>query len=200
VANRPKQDIGSARLLRAISNCIRIDILRILNERVASPKELASAMELELSLVSHHVTELRKEGCIKQVRTEPRRGAVEHYYRADVPALFNDKDSARLPRPARNKLSSTVLQVLISEIASSVHAGAFDARSDRHLSWMPFSVDGEGWDELTGLFAEVLERVEQIKAASNDRLAESSESGQRVIAAMLGFEAPAVNGGSNAEH
>jgi DNA-binding transcriptional ArsR family regulator len=47
-----------------------------------SPKELADYTKKPLSRVGHHVRVLADKGAVKLVATEPRRGAVEHFYRA----------------------------------------------------------------------------------------------------------------------
>ena len=39
-------------------------------------------MKLDLRSVAYHVRVLKKLGCIELVETLPRRGAVEHVYRA----------------------------------------------------------------------------------------------------------------------
>jgi hypothetical protein len=47
---------------------------------VASPSELPDALGEPLGNVSYHVRILRELDCIELVRTEPRRGALEHFY------------------------------------------------------------------------------------------------------------------------
>jgi predicted transcriptional regulator len=48
----------------------------------ASPKELAGQLGEKLGNVSYHVRILARLGLIELVRETPRRGAVEHHYRA----------------------------------------------------------------------------------------------------------------------
>lgn len=79
------------RVLRVISHPIRIEILRVLSSRVASPKELARELGESVSNVSYHFKYLRLEGCIEIVETEQRRGAIEHYYRAKQAPLDGDE-------------------------------------------------------------------------------------------------------------
>ena len=61
---------------------MRARILAILNERVASPNEIAEMIDERLPNVSYHVRALLDLGCIELVDTAQRRGAIEHYYRA----------------------------------------------------------------------------------------------------------------------
>ena len=95
---RPKQDKKSKstgvdqRLVKALAHPLRVEILTILNERMASPNELSKELEEGLSQVSYHVKVLKDFECIEMVKTEPRRGAVEHYYRATARAFLTDRD------------------------------------------------------------------------------------------------------------
>lgn len=178
----------SKRLAKSIGHDVRIDVLRILNERVASPKELARAMEEGLSHISFHIKVLRDYGCIELVKTEPRRGAVEHYYRAVTWPFVSDEEARKLPRATREKVSITVLQAIVGEAAGALQAGTFDSRPDRHVSWAPMRLDEEGWREMMALQAETLERTEEIKTRNAKRLSGSGEAGMSVIVAMMGFE------------
>ncbi|HSS05029.1 MAG TPA: hypothetical protein VLK89_07585 [Solirubrobacterales bacterium] len=175
-----------AQLFNTLGHEIRLDALRIFNERVASPNEIANEIGANLSLVSHHVQVLLGDGSIELVKTEPRRGAVEHYYRAKVPAMIDDKAWQKMPQKSRLVVYRTILQSLMAESAAAEAKGAFDA-DDAHLSWMPFPVDEQGRQEMTEVLAGALEGIEQVKASSAKRLAESGETGQTVIAAMMGF-------------
>jgi len=70
------------RLAKALSNDVRARALELLAEKEGSPKLIAGELELDLRCVAYHVRVLKKLGCIELVETLPRRGAVEHVYRA----------------------------------------------------------------------------------------------------------------------
>lgn len=184
-------------LIGAVSHPIRLEALRILCYRVASPNEISQELNESVSLVSHHVKVLLEMGCIELVKTEPRRGAVEHFYRAIVPTYMGDESWRELPKSKRREVSQTVLQALIGELVRAVKEDTFDAREDRHLSWAPISVDEEGWKELVERQNELLEDLNEIKTKSAERLA--GEAGQRVVVAMMGFETPPGFGFADAE-
>lgn len=189
MAQKAKQGRAvSERLAMAIGHPIRIDALRILNERVASPSELAKELGMGVSQVSYHIKELRRQKCIELVRTEPRRGAVEHYYRATEPPQIDAKELAKLSESKRLGVSAAVLQTIISAAAGSLQAGTFDKRSDRHLSWVPMHLDEKGWKELTKVLSRALKETEQVKGASAERLSRSGEPGTAAMVAMMGFE------------
>ena len=177
------------RLIKALAHPLRADILAVLNERVASPNELAKGFGEGLSQVSYHVKVLHECECLELVKTEPRRGAVEHYYRATARAFLSDGDWERLPEVARSGLSASLVRGAVEDAMAALREGTFEARSDRHVSWTPLIVDEEGWKDLATLLAETLEGVMDIQAQSAGRLAETSREGIPAAVTMLGYEA-----------
>src|SRR6476646_4506129 len=75
------RDVVDHALMRGLSHPLRTRILAVLNERVSSPNLLSKELHEGLSQVSYHVERLKKLGLIEMTKTEPRRGAVEHFYR-----------------------------------------------------------------------------------------------------------------------
>jgi DNA-binding transcriptional ArsR family regulator len=158
-----------SRLAKALAHPLRVQLLAALNEGVASPNELAKKLDEPLTNVSYHVRMLHDLGTIELVDTEPRRGALEHYYRAVVRPFFGDRDWKRLPKNARGSISDAVLQLVWDDAAEAIKAGIFDARDDRHLSRSVLAVDEQGWGELQDLLSETLDRALQIQADSASR-------------------------------
>lgn len=70
------------RLAKALSNGVRARALDLLAERAMSPTAIATELGLDVRGVAYHVRVLKKLGCAELVETRPRRGAVEHVYRA----------------------------------------------------------------------------------------------------------------------
>jgi DNA-binding transcriptional ArsR family regulator len=96
-------------VVKALNHPTRQQILAELRDRApapASPSELAGVLGEGLSQVSYHVKILRELGVLKLVRTEPRRGAVEHYYCETGKATdrLDVVDLARLRSPIRRVL------------------------------------------------------------------------------------------------
>lgn len=69
-------------IITALGHPLRARILALLDEGEASPKEIAGQLGEKLGNVSYHVRILARLGLIELVRETPRRGAVEHHYRA----------------------------------------------------------------------------------------------------------------------
>jgi len=178
------------RLVRALGHPVRVQALTILNERVASPNEISKELGQSVGHVSYHIKVLKECECIELVDTAPRRGAMEHYYRATDRAFLNAEEWAELPESVRPGLSASGLKTLLNDASAALLAGTFDKREDRHLSWTPMIVDEQGWDELNAGLAEMLAKVLEIQSSSAARLAKADAAGIPVTVAMLSYEAP----------
>jgi DNA-binding transcriptional ArsR family regulator len=188
---RPTLDLVDPRIAKALSHPMRARILMILNERVASPNEIAEAIDERLPNVSYHVRALLELGTIELVDTAQRRGAIEHYYRAIVRPFFSDRDWKRLPRSGRQAISDSILQIVWEDVSESIKAGKFEGRDDRHLAHSRMLLDEEGWEEITKLLNDVLSQVEKIEAGSRARLRKSDNgSGIPTTFALMHFESP----------
>lgn len=178
------------RLVKALTHDLRVEILGILNERIASPKELSDELEEGLNQVSYHVKVLRDYECIELVKTEPRRGAVEHYYRATSRAFLTGRTWLALPDSVRPGLSADLVESIARDAATSLEAEVFDERKDRHASRTPVIVDDAGWKELVDALDGAMKKVEKIQRQSSARLEKAGEPGITATVGLLGFEVP----------
>jgi DNA-binding transcriptional ArsR family regulator len=178
------------RLVRALGHPVRVQALHILNERVASPNEISKELDQTVGHVSYHIKVLKECECIELVDTAPRRGAMEHYYRATDRAFLDADEWAALPDSIRPGMSASGIKTVFNDVSSALLAGTFDKRIDRHLSWTSMIVDEQGWDEIQTGLEGMLERVLEIQSSSAERLAKADAAGIPVSVAMLGFEAP----------
>jgi DNA-binding transcriptional ArsR family regulator len=187
---RSSLDLVDPRIAKALSHPMRARILLILNERVASPNEIAEMIEERLPNVSYHVRALLDLGCIELVDTAQRRGAIEHYYRAVVRPFFSDSDWKRIPRSGRQAISDTLLRVIWEDVSEAIEAGTFDSRPDRYLTNTPMVVDEQGWSELADIMARALQEVQKVEAQSARRLKKSEEAGVPTKVVLMQFESP----------
>lgn len=190
VQEMTKQAAGvvDRRLAKALSHPLRAHVLTILNERVASPNEIANELEEPLGNVSYHVKTLAEMGCIELVNTEPRRGAIEHFYRAVVRPFFSDKDWKRLPPSARQGISDATLQLVWEDTSDALNAGTFDRRTDRHLSRSRLVLDEEGWKDVNELLLDTMNRVVEIEAECAKRRAKDGDGGFNTKMVLMHFE------------
>jgi DNA-binding transcriptional ArsR family regulator len=180
------------RLVKALAHELRVEILTILNERIASPNELAKELDEGLSQVSYHVKVLRDYECIQLVKTEPRRGAVEHYYRATSRPFVSDRGWRQIPATIRAGLSAELMGLIQGDVVRALEAGTFEAREDMHVTRTLMLLDERGWGELISALSETLGRVSKIQKESSARLQKSGEDGISASVSLLGFELPAT--------
>src|SRR3954447_20934077 len=120
-------------LLKAISHPLRHRLLGMLDGRTASPNQLAPELGLPPRRGRCHSRLLHELGAIELVGTEPRRGALEHFYRAVTRAWFGEGDWARLPRSARRGILGHNLQQIFATMSAAADAGGFDLPQSRLL-------------------------------------------------------------------
>jgi DNA-binding transcriptional ArsR family regulator len=191
---RTTLDLVDPRIAKALSHPMRARILVILNDRVASPNEIAETIDERLPNVSYHVRALLELGCIELVDTAQRRGAIEHYYRAIIRPFFSDRDWKRIPRSARQAISDTALEIVWADVSDAVKAGTFDARPDRYLTHSPMVLDEQGWREMSAVMAKAFAEAEKVESHSAERLEKSNEDGVPTRVVLMQFESPPGDG------
>lgn len=185
-----KKDGVEQIVAKAFAHPLRVQILIILNERVASPNLLAQELGQSLNLVAYHVRVLEKYDCIELVDTKQRRGATEHFYRATRRQFLSDSEWARLPESLRPGLAGAVLKTVFEDIEAASNAGTFDEMDDVHLSRTPMVVDDQGWTDISDLLAETLERILEIQTESSERLTKEGGKGISSKVHMIHFKSP----------
>lgn len=88
---KPVDNDEAAVLLKAISHPVRARALTVLNQRAASPSELAAEQKAAVGDVAYHVRVLRELGMIKLVSTRQVRGATQHFYRSVAQSYLDDE-------------------------------------------------------------------------------------------------------------
>jgi len=174
------------RIVRALSHPIRHRVLLALNERVASPKELAAELGEPLGNVSYHTRVLAQLGCIELVSTTQRRGALEHHYRAVMRPYFDDAAWAQIPVSTRRSLFDSELDRLWNDVAEAAKAGGFD-HPRAHVSWTTLDVDEQGFNELADLLGSVVERALEIQAESAGRRIEQGDGASPELRTEIGI-------------
>src|SRR4051794_19860648 len=161
-----KEPAIDQRIMKALSHPLRVRMLPLLNQRVSSPSEIAEELDEPLGNVSYHMRFLADLKMVKLVRTEPRRGAVEHYYEALEPPLISDDDWAELPVALRRSLSDSTLGNIAGGLRGAAAEGGF-RRANIPPSRTALPPDQEGWDQLAGVLADLGERARVIQEQSN---------------------------------
>jgi DNA-binding transcriptional ArsR family regulator len=167
-------DITDARVIKAYSHPLRLQILSLLDNRVASPKQIATELGTPLPNTAYHVRQLAALGLVELVRRTARGGAIEHHYTANVRPTVPDEVWATLPDIVKRAYSSGTLQQAITQMVAAADASGFLA-SDSHFSRTPGQVDAKGWRAISRELLKTLGRVERIVEESEARLAADPE-------------------------
>jgi DNA-binding transcriptional ArsR family regulator len=188
-------EIDDARLVKGLAHPLRIQILRVLQDGVASPSEISETIDAPLGNVSYHVRFLARVGLIELASTKPRRGAVEHYYRAAGRVLVSDEAWAQVPQVVRNSLFSSTLEQVGRVIALAAASGGFD-REDTHVTRTTLTVDDEGFAAIAGELAALMERANMIEAESARRLAADGREPTSIRADLVMMLFESTKGGA----
>lgn len=181
---------GHEKLVKGLSHPVRTQCLTVLTERVASPREIAEALDEDLSNVSYHVRVLSELELIELVSEEPVRGAVAHYYKAVERPLLSSEQWEQMPLEVRKAFSAHSWDVLIKDATQAIEEGTFDNRSDRHLTRTPLLLDSEGFARLSKAMDELLEKILAEQAASTARMSQTGEEPIHAVAATALFAMP----------
>ncbi len=179
-------------LLRAIGHPLRLRILEaVADAGETSPSTLARAFGQPLSTVSHHVRLLRDLGFLELARTEPRRGAVEHFYRAVRRPFIDDDEWEQLPVAMRRGLARQTLRHIFTEAAQAGGDGGFD-RPGAYMVRLPMELDAAARRELAQAMLGLLRDAEAIQRRSDERRATAVDPGggpQASSLVLLHFDA-----------
>jgi DNA-binding transcriptional ArsR family regulator len=178
---------ATAEEAKALAHPLRARILQRLGERVASPGDLALELGAPLGVVSYHVRMLRDYDCVELVRTEPRRGALQHFYRATARPTLDEDQWRTLPSTLRRELSSETLAEVVEDVRAASEAGTLDD-PDVIVRRTPLELDDRAFKKLNRLLVRTLEQANAIAAESATRQGEKSTEVFPTELAVLHFK------------
>jgi DNA-binding transcriptional ArsR family regulator len=164
------------RMVRSLAHPLRVRILDILSDRIASPNLLSEELDVGLSHVSYHTRALDKYGALELVRTEPRRGATEHFYKATPQAFVGHSAWREVPDSLLGGVSAATLRTFLDKAIAALEAGTLDGRKDTVFRWMPLLLDEDGWKEVAAILEEATNLILAAHLRSQDRLNEDGKS------------------------
>ncbi len=167
---KPITNIDDPRFVKAFSHPLRVRILAMLQERTASPVELADWLGSRLGTVAYHVRTLHQLELIELVDETRVRGAVAHHYRAKERPRISDEAWGQATPIAKQAAVGAALQTIDEYARASAAAGGFD-RPDAHISRLRMELDPQGWKELAEAAAGLLGQAQEIEARAKERIA-----------------------------
>src|SRR5439155_19223100 len=123
---RPDRDITDPRMAKALAHPLRVRILGLLDNRVASPNEIANEIGASLGVVRYHVRTLVGLGFLELVGKRQRRGATEHYYRAVSRPVVTSEAWEKMPSVVKKAMVGATLGHVSDLVNLAAHAGGFE--------------------------------------------------------------------------
>jgi hypothetical protein len=190
------------RMAKLFADPLRIKILGELSMRDMSPKQFFTEFGGgSLSRVARHFTALVDYDWLELVEEKSggrRRGAVEHFYRATGPGVFDESNWADLPATLKEMITWQVFATYSERFKEAMEAGTIDARDERHLTWSPALYDQVGWERILAKTMELYKFISEEQAEAKARMAKSGEEPIPVIVALSVFETPKSSDGPKA--
>jgi len=184
VSPKPVTNISDPRYVKALSHPLRVRILALLQERTASPRELAEWLDATLGTVSYHVRTLHDFGLIELVKTTQVRGAIAHHYKARIRPRVDDAAWASAAPIVKQAAVGAALQTVDDYARASAAAGGFD-RAEAHLSRTNLRLDARGWAAAGKACEKLLAELGRIEETAAKRIAKDPQAEGTSDAAMV---------------
>jgi DNA-binding transcriptional ArsR family regulator len=192
--SKPITEIDDPRLVKALAHPLRIRILGVLEQRSATPKELAELLDVQLENLSYHVRTLRDFGFIKLERRRMVKGAVEHRYGMVARPEITAAAWEQLPAMVREALDAASLEQ-IWDVVTRAAAQDKMSRPESQMARLVARLDEQGLAEMSEVVSNTVDRLVEIEKQSAIRLRKhKSPEIPTVLIAML-FDAPDEDGG-----
>lgn len=179
--------------MKALAHPLRVQILTTLEDRIASPSDLATELDAPLGNVSYHVRTLADLGLVKLVKRRQRRGAVEHYYQARARAQVSDRAWAQVPGVVKRSMVAVALEQAMDQAGAAAATGGFD-RSDSNLSRESLTLDPEGWSDLSQAVGRLHDELAAIQERSAGRLKGTDSAALQAGLVTMLFEESSAEG------
>jgi DNA-binding transcriptional ArsR family regulator len=183
-------------MAKALAHPLRVRILGLLDDRVASPNEIANEIGASLGVVSYHVRTLAQLGFLELVGKRQRRGATEHYYQAVSRPVVSSEAWEKMPSVVKKAMVGATLGHVSDLVNLAAHAGGFE-HADSHLTRSALVLDHRGFKEVAGMLDQLLIDLDRVRDAAQDRLANGEAATEiRATAVLMLFEtAPELESG-----
>jgi DNA-binding transcriptional ArsR family regulator len=181
--------IDAADFAKAIGHPMRLRIWTILFERKASAIELSREFGCESPEVSYHIKVLKECKVVEEAGHKRRRGATERFYRAVVRPMVDADGLAALPAGIANSLIGQAMARVVDDFTAAGKAELFKEELIEMVR-LPLHLDAEGREEAQEGFDELLEKLHNAQARSDDRRVKSGEKGVHYTAAQMCFPVP----------
>jgi DNA-binding transcriptional ArsR family regulator len=177
------KSVDDQRYVKALSHPLRVRILGILEEQPASPVELSQVLDATLGTISYHVRQLNDLGLLELVRETPRRGAIEHHYRAKPRPRSGGDAWDSVSVIAKQAVIGAELQQTMDVANRAAGVGGFD-RDHARMERLRLSLDTRGVEQLSKAVAKLVDDAAKIQEAATKRL-DGGKAGEPADTALV---------------
>ena len=195
MATKTQRRSATQNRLVAMSHPLRADVMRVLSERTASPKEIADELGEPIPNVSHHAKRLVQLGCAELVDKRQVRGAIEHFYRATERPLVDTEEWDDLHPLIAEKIVCDVMQAGLDDFVSSAKSGMVGSDERFHLTRTRLLLDEEGMTEALEIQERARLEIMEAQERAADRAANAAAETFHVTSWLGCFEVPPVASG-----
>ncbi len=189
---KTKKKTRDGLIAKAFAHPARGEVLTAFTERTASPAELAEDLGHDVRYLSYHIKLLRDWKLIQLVKEEPKRGAIEHFYRATTRTRVDMKAFESLSKAQQGDGCGQVVRLLLEDYREAADGGTLTTRPDWYAGRTLLDIDEQGWREISERIQEVAsDFIDVVQAESANRIAKSGEKPIRASASILFLELPA---------
>jgi hypothetical protein len=130
------------------------------------------------------------ERLIDQKTGGRRRGAVEHFYRATGPAIFDNSTWSHVPDSRKAAYSWRIFRDLAEQVRVAMKFGTFDACLNRHFTWSLLRLDRLGWGKVIKNADELFTFLFKEQADAERRMERSGDKPVTMTVSLAVFESP----------
>jgi len=184
------------RVARGMAHPLRARILAYLTEHpVSSPAEMKKAgvgsnEGADLSHIAYHTRVLEDLALVEEVESAPKRGAIEHFYRA-ISRMFLDVEAWKeLPKDMKTAISVKAVEESLGRVSEAISTGTFDSRDERTVINLGLLLDEEGFNAASNKLDEVMAWLQEEQAAALQRAGEGNGDLIYTSVSLLMYESP----------
>jgi DNA-binding transcriptional ArsR family regulator len=184
------------RVARGMAHPLRAEILAYLTAHpVSSPAEMKKAgvgekERADVSHLSYHTRVLEGLALVEEVESAPKRGAIEHFYRA-ISRMFLDVEAWReLPKEMKTAISVKAVEESLDSVSEAISMGTFDSRDERAVINLGLLLDEAGFNAASEKLVEVMSWLQEQQAAALQRVSEGKGEVINTSVSLLMYESP----------
>lgn len=119
-----------------------------------------------------------------------RRGAVEYFYRATGPAIFDNSNWSYVPDSSKAAYSWSIFKDLSEQVRVAMKSGTFDACLGRHSTWSLLRLDRLGWEKVIKAVDDLFVSLFKEQTEAKRRMKRSRDKPVTMTVSLAVFESP----------